>query len=94
MVQKTLVKVSKNLPRSDTLAILFCPDPKSHKSGRIERGLRQTEGIKEVTINPLTHTISIRYDPNEVTVKQIRSILKKLHSDRGTHSMRKKHRRR
>ena len=92
MIQKTLVKVSRNLPRSEARAILFCPEPKGHKSGRVERGLRQTEGIKEANVNPLTHNIEIRYDPNKVTVKEIRSVLKKLHSGRRAHVMRKKRR--
>jgi copper chaperone CopZ len=92
MVRDTLGKTSKNRSRSETLAILSCPEPKGHRSGTIERGLRKTRGIKDVTMNPLMHTIKILYDPNTVTVKEIRSILKKLHSDSRTRNVRTKHR--
>jgi copper chaperone CopZ len=80
MIQKTLVKGSKNLPRAEARAILSCVSAKGHVSGRVEKQLRKTEGVREVTINPLTHNITIGYDPNKLTVKEIRSILKRLHS--------------
>lgn len=49
-------------------------------AGRLERELRDLEGVKEVTINHLTATVKIRYDPRLVTVERIRSILKKFRS--------------
>lgn len=90
MVQKTLSNGSKGLPRAEAQIILFCPTSEGHVSGRIERGLRKIEGIKEVTINPFTHNVKVHYDPNRVTVKKIRVILKTLHSDRGARHRGKK----
>jgi len=94
MVQETLVKGAKNLSGTEAHAILFCPSPKGHVSGRVDRGLRKTVGVKEVTVNPITHNVKIRYDPKKVTEKKLRAILKKLHSDHGSHASGKKPRQR
>jgi len=64
--------------------------PKGHVSGRIEKGLRNIEGVNEVTINPLTHNIRIDYDPSKLTLRKIHSILKKLHSTGRASPNRKK----
>ena len=50
------------------------------QSGRIERELRKLKGIKEITINHLTHTVKIRYDPKVITEEKMRSIIKRLAS--------------
>jgi hypothetical protein len=47
-------------------------------SGKIERRLRKLKGIRKITINHLSQTVKISYDPNAVTVEKIRSLLKKL----------------
>jgi len=90
MVQKTSVNSSKNLSRTEAQTILFCPSSKYHVPGVVERGLRKTKGVKEVTINAITHSAKIRYDPNKVTLKELRSVLKKLHSNRRSHIVGKK----
>ena len=45
--------------------------------GQIETELRKMIGIKEVTINVVSHTIKIRYDPSIVTIEKIRTFLKR-----------------
>jgi len=49
-------------------------------SGKIEEELRKLNGIKEITINHLTHTVKIRYDPKVITEEKMRSIIKRLAS--------------
>lgn len=49
-------------------------------SGKLERQLRKLKGVREITINHLSHTVKIRYDPHLVTAEKMRSILKKLGS--------------
>ena len=44
---------------------------------QIETRLRKMKGIKEVTINLVSHTVKIRYDPNIVTIEKIRAFLRK-----------------
>ncbi|HUK29448.1 MAG TPA: heavy-metal-associated domain-containing protein [Candidatus Acidoferrales bacterium] len=44
---------------------------------QIETRLRKMKGIKEVTINIVSHTVKIRYDPNIVTIEKIRAFLRK-----------------
>ena len=64
---------------SDACAILCYLRPTTAiPSGKIERELRKMNGIKEIMINPLTHTVTIRYDPNVITVEKMRSVLKRL----------------
>jgi len=45
--------------------------------GQIETELRKMEGIKEVAINVVSHTVKIRYDPSIVTIEKIRTFLRK-----------------
>jgi copper chaperone CopZ len=45
--------------------------------GQIETQLRKMKGIEEVTINHVSHTIKIRYDPSIVTIEKIRTFLRK-----------------
>jgi copper chaperone CopZ len=35
------------------------------------------KGVKEVTVNPVTDTVKISYDPSIVTIEKIRTFLKK-----------------
>lgn len=63
---------------------------------QIETGLRKMEGIKEVRINHVSHTVKIRYDPSIVTIEKIRTVLKGIGSgvsrfelDRGRGFLRK-----
>ena len=64
---------------SDACAILSYLSPTTAiPSGVVERELRKLNGIKEVMINPLTHTVTIRYDLNVMTVEKMRSFLKRL----------------
>ena len=48
--------------------------------GQVETRLRKMKGIKEVTINHVSSTLKIRYDPSVLTAEKIRSVLKKLGS--------------
>jgi len=48
---------------------------------KMDTRLRKLKGIKKVTINYVTHTVKIRYDPNTVTLEAIRTLLKKRGSD-------------
>ena len=47
-------------------------------SGMLERQLRKLGGIKEIIINPISHTVKIRYDQRVVSADKVRSVLKKL----------------
>jgi len=69
----------KHRLNSDAIAILSYLRPASPiPSGKIERELRKMKGVKEITINPLTYTVKIRYDPNVVSVEKMRLVLKRL----------------
>lgn len=48
----------------------------SNPSAKMETQLRKLKGIKEVTINYVSHTVKIRYDPSIVTIERIRALLK------------------
>lgn len=85
MVQKTQLGRHKSRGglKSEGLAILSYFKPgRFIPSGKVERQLRKLEGIKEVTIPPLSHMVKIRYDPSVVTVEKMRSIVQKLGSRR------------
>jgi copper chaperone CopZ len=87
MVQKTQLECSKSKDhlKSEANAILSYLRPGVViPSGKLERQLHKLEGIKEVAINHLSHTVKIRYDPTVVTAETLRSVLKKL-SSRGEH---------
>lgn len=51
-------------------------------SGQIETRLRKLKGIKEFTINHVSHTVQIRYDPSIVKIEKIRTFLRKPVSSR------------
>jgi len=81
MVQKTELERSKSKDRlrSEADAILSYVRPgRTIPSGKVERHLRRLEGIEEVTINHLSQTVKIRYNPSMVTIEEIRSFLKEL----------------
>ena len=46
-------------------------------SGLIETRLRKMKGIKEVTVNHVSHTFSISYDPSIVTIEKIRTLFRR-----------------
>jgi copper chaperone CopZ len=50
-------------------------------SGIIERKLRKVSGIKNVTVNYVTDTVLVNYDPGRVTTEDIRAFMKKLGYD-------------
>jgi len=65
--------------KSDAYAILSLLRPENPiPSGKIERQLRKLRGVKEITINPITHTVKIRYDPHVMTDEKMRSFIRKL----------------
>ena len=45
---------------------------------KIERQLLKLKGVKEITINPISHTVKIRYDPHVMTAEKMRSAIRKL----------------
>jgi len=47
----------------------------------IERKLRKVSGIKNVTVNYVTDTVLVNYDPGRVTTEDIRAFMKKLGYD-------------
>ncbi len=47
-------------------------------SGIIERRLKKLSGIKDVTVNYVTDTVQVSYDPKKITTDDIRQFLKKL----------------
>ncbi|MGP8069377.1 MAG: heavy-metal-associated domain-containing protein [Candidatus Bathyarchaeia archaeon] len=53
-------------------------------SGQVETRLRKMKGVKEVTVNHVSHTVKIRYDPRIVTIERIRALFKKRTSARQT----------
>jgi len=46
-------------------------------SGQVETRLRKLKGVKEVTVNHVSHTVKIRYDPSIVTIERIRTLINK-----------------
>ena len=65
--------------KSDAYAILSFLRPENPiPSGKIERQLRKLRGVKEITINPISHTVKIRYDPHVMTAEKMRSVIRKL----------------
>ena len=65
--------------KSDAYAILSFLRPESPiPSGKIERRLRKLKGVKEIAINPISHTVKIRYDPRLMTAEKMRSAIGKL----------------
>lgn len=64
---------------SDAYAILSFLRPENPiPSGKIERRLRKLKGVKEITINPISHTVKIRYDPHLMTAEKMRSAIRNL----------------
>jgi len=64
---------------SDACAILSLLRPENPiPSGKIERQLLKLKGVKEITINPISHTVKIRYDPHVMTAEKMRSAIRKL----------------
>jgi len=51
-------------------------------AGRVERELRELEGIEEITINHLCHSVKVRYDPRHVTAEKIQSAVKRIRASR------------
>ena len=51
-------------------------------SGQVETRLRKIKGIKDVTVNHVSHTVKVRYDPSIVTIEKIRTLLKNRGFDR------------
>ena len=65
--------------KSDAYAILSLLRPENPiPSGKIERQLRKLRGVKETTINPISHTVKIRYDPHIMTAEKMRSFIRRL----------------
>ena len=51
-------------------------------SGQVATRLRKMKGVKEVTVNHVSHTVKIRYDPTIVTIESIRTLFKNRGSNR------------
>jgi copper chaperone CopZ len=47
-------------------------------SAIVERKLKKLSGIKDVTVNYVTDTVQVSYDPMKITTDDIRRFLKKL----------------
>jgi hypothetical protein len=81
MIQKAKLECSRAGDRlkSEALAILsYLRAGHAIPSGVLERQLRKLGGVREIVMNPLSHTVKIRYDPRVVSAEKIRSVLKKL----------------
>lgn len=50
-------------------------------SGIIEGRLKKLSGVKDVTVNYITDTVQVSYDPIKITTDDIRQFLKKLGHD-------------
>ncbi len=50
----------------------------SSSSAVIERRLTKLPGVRDVTVNYITDTVLVNYDPRRVTTEDIRAFLKKL----------------
>jgi copper chaperone CopZ len=66
--------------KAEGRAILSCLRLGMLPAGQIRSRLRKMEGIKEVRINHVSHTVKIRYDPSIVTIEKIRTVLKGMGS--------------
>jgi copper chaperone CopZ len=52
-------------------------------SAIIEHKLVKLDGIENVTVNPVTDTVLVEYDPRRVTAEEVRTFLRKLGYDAG-----------
>jgi copper chaperone CopZ len=69
---------AKSESKAEAHAILsYLPLSMLIPPGQIETRLRKMKGVKEVTINHVSHTVKIRYDPSIVTIEKIRTFLKR-----------------
>lgn len=50
-------------------------------SAIVERRLKKLSGIKDVTVNYVTDTVHVSYDPMKITTDDIHQFLKKLGHD-------------
>jgi copper chaperone CopZ len=57
-------------------AILFIP--LTVPAGTAQRKLHTLPGINEISVNHLTHTVRVSYDPTKITSDKIRHLLKSL----------------
>lgn len=52
-------------------------------SSIIERKLKKVAGITNVTVNYVTDTVLVKYDPSQLTVDEIRVIIRKSGYEAG-----------
>jgi cation transport ATPase len=73
----TLIE-NENTTHSEEHAIFSIP--LSIPAGIAESELRTLEGVDEVSINHLKHTVHVTYDPTKTSSDKIHALLKKLGS--------------
>jgi copper chaperone CopZ len=64
-------------PKAQSIFSLFNLECSS-RSGVIEHKLKKLAGIKNVTVNCVTDTVLVDYDPRQLTTEQIRASIRKL----------------
>ena len=47
-------------------------------SSQIERKLRKVSGIKKVTVDFVSNTVLVSYDPDQITTQDIRNFIEKI----------------
>jgi Cu+-exporting ATPase len=77
------ISIAKNQrPKARSIFSLFnlgC----SSCSTIIERKLVKLEGVENVSVNPVTDTVLVNYDPDRVTAQDVQSFIRKLGYDVG-----------
>ena len=49
--------------------------------GIVERELQTLKGVNRVSLNLLSHTVKVSYDPNQTSSDEIRAFLKRLEGE-------------
>jgi len=73
-IHKELIQEKR--AKSEALAVMSLPH--AIPPGILERQIRKLGEIKEIVINPISHTVKVRYDPRVVSAEKVRVVLKKL----------------
>ena len=72
----TATKLSDKATGSVIFSLFGCAS-----SSGLESRLKKLNGVRDVIVNYVTHTVLIKYDPTLLTVEQIRELLWKFGCD-------------
>jgi copper chaperone CopZ len=78
----TATMTEKQQPKAHAIFSLFNLGSSSC-SGTVERKLKKLAGIKNVSVNNVTDTILVNYDPQQLNTEEIRLFVRKLSYENG-----------